>query len=71
MIFTAFQYLEYSEATFTITDSIFGTVFFSSTGLHGIHVIIGTIFIFLGLLRLVNYHLLDTHHVGLESAILY
>lgn len=71
IIFTAFQYLEYSEATFTISDSIFGTVFFSSTGLHGLHVIIGTIFIFLGLIRLVNYELMDTHHTGLEAAILY
>lgn len=44
VIFTAFQYLEYSEATFTITDSIFGTVFFSSTGLHGLTIVAPTKF---------------------------
>jgi len=49
VIFTALQYVEYSEAGFTIADSVYGTVFFASTGLHGLHVIVGTIFILVGL----------------------
>jgi hypothetical protein len=36
-----------------------------------VHVIIGTIFISVGLFRLINYHLTDTHHQGHEAAILY
>jgi cytochrome c oxidase subunit 3 len=71
VIFTGLQYMEYLEATFTITDSVFGTVFYSSTGLHGLHVIIGTLFILVGLARLINYHFTRTHHVGLGSAIIY
>lgn len=71
IIFTALQGVEYYETTFTMADSVFGTVFFASTGLHGIHVIIGTIFLFVGLIRIVNYHLTDTHHIGYESSILY
>jgi cytochrome c oxidase subunit 3 len=35
VIFTVLQYLEYSEASFTIADSVYGTVFFAATGLHG------------------------------------
>jgi cytochrome c oxidase subunit 3 len=35
-LFTALQYFEYNEASFSITDSVYGTTFFSSTGLHGI-----------------------------------
>ena len=71
IIFTALQYYEYSEASFTITDSVFGTVFFASTGLHGLHVIVGTIFITVGFIRIINYHLTDTHHIGHEAGILY
>ncbi len=71
VIFTALQYIEYSEAAFSISDSIYGTVFYASTGLHGIHVIIGTIFIAVGFFRILNYHLSTNHHVGFESGILY
>jgi len=45
--------------------------FFASTGLHGLHVIVGTIFITVGFVRLVLYHLTSDHHLGLEAAILY
>jgi cytochrome c oxidase subunit 3 len=71
IIFTALQYFEYSEATFTISDSVYGSAFFASTGLHGFHVIIGTIFLSVGLFRIINYHLTDRHHNGYESGILY
>jgi len=71
VIFTALQYYEYSEASFTMSDSVYGTVFYASTGLHGLHVIVGTIFITVGFLRLVKYHLTDTHHQGHEAGILY
>ena len=71
IIFTALQYKEYSEASFTIADSVFGTVFFCSTGLHGIHVLIGTLFILVGLVRIYFYHLTDTHHLGYEASIYY
>jgi cytochrome c oxidase subunit 3 len=43
--FTALQGIEYIEAPFRITDSIYGTCFFVATGFHGIHVIIGTVFL--------------------------
>jgi len=40
VIFTALQYLEYSEATFTITDGVYGSAFYASTGLHGLLTIV-------------------------------
>jgi cytochrome c oxidase subunit 3 len=36
-----------------------------------VHVIIGTIFLFIGLARILSYHVTDHHHLGLESGILY
>ena len=71
ILFTALQYYEYVEAPFTITDSVFGSAFFASTGLHGLHVIVGTTFILVGLIRMINYHFSTTHHLGFEAAILY
>nr|YP_009486095.1 cytochrome c oxidase subunit 3 [Cantharellus lutescens]AWA82221.1 cytochrome c oxidase subunit 3 [Cantharellus lutescens] len=71
LIFTGLQYVEYSTAGFTIADSVYGTVFFAATGLHGLHIIVGTIFIVIGLLRIFAYHLTENHHLGYESAILY
>jgi cytochrome c oxidase subunit 3 len=49
IIFTAFQGIEYTVSSFTISDGIFGTVFYFSTGFHGLHVLIGTAFIVVGL----------------------
>ena len=71
IIFTCFQCFEYIQAPFTISDSVFGSAFFASTGLHGLHVIVGTIFILVGFFRIVNYHLSTNHHVGFEASILY
>jgi cytochrome c oxidase subunit 3 len=71
VIFTALQYYEYSEAAFTMSDGVYGSAFYASTGLHGLHVIVGTIFILVGFIRIINYHLTDTHHQGHEAGILY
>uniref|UniRef100_UPI00286C716D cytochrome oxidase subunit 3 n=1 Tax=[Emmonsia] crescens TaxID=73230 RepID=UPI00286C716D len=71
VLFTIFQAVEYDVSSFTISDGIFGSCFFFGTGFHGFHVIIGTIFIAIGLWRLLAYHFTDHHHVGLESGIFY
>ena len=36
VFFTGLQYFEYLEAPFTIADSVYGSAFFCSTGLHGL-----------------------------------
>jgi cytochrome c oxidase subunit 3 len=71
VIFTVFQGIEYSVSSFTISDGAFGTCFFFGTGFHGLHVIIGTIFLSVALWRIYAYHLTDNHHLGLEAGILY
>ena len=71
VIFTAFQGLEYSVSSFTISDGAYGSCFFFGTGFHGLHVIIGTIFLAVGFWRLFAYHLTENHHLGMESGILY
>lgn len=71
IIFTALQGIEYTVSSFTITDGAFGSCFYFGTGFHGLHVMIGTAFLAVGLWRVLAYHLTENHHLGLESGILY
>ncbi len=71
VIFTIFQGVEYTVSSFTISDGAFGSCFYFGTGFHGLHVMIGTAFIAVGLWRVLAYHSTENHHLGLESAILY
>jgi cytochrome c oxidase subunit 3 len=70
-IFTGFQGLEYYEANFTISDSIYGSIFFMATGFHGFHVLIGSIFLFVCFIRLLQHHFTREHHFGFEGAVMY
>jgi cytochrome c oxidase subunit 3 len=49
VIFTGFQGVEYTVSSFTISDGAFGSCFYFGTGFHGLHVMIGTAFIAVGL----------------------
>nr|YP_010363491.1 cytochrome c oxidase subunit III [Atkinsoniella thalia]UNZ12592.1 cytochrome c oxidase subunit III [Atkinsoniella thalia] len=69
--FSILQLYEYIESPFCISDSIYGSTFFMSTGFHGIHVMIGTIFIIVSLLRMLNLHFSSDHHVGFEASAWY
>ena len=70
-LFTALQGLEYFDSPFTISDSVFGSCFFMTTGFHGFHVFIGTIFLLISSLRIVFSHFSNTHHFGFEAAAWY
>lgn len=71
IIFTALQGIEYTVSAFTISDGVFGSCFYFGTGFHGLHVMIGTAFLTVGLWRILAYHVTENHHLGLESGILY
>lgn len=71
IIFTALQAMEYFETSYSIADSVFGSSFFVATGFHGLHVIIGTLFLIVSLIRVVNHQLTKHHHAGFEASILY
>lgn len=68
VLFTFFQYIEYMESYFTISDSVYGSIFFVATGFHGIHVIIGTLFILVSIKRLLSNHYSIFHHLGFEAS---
>ncbi|RKO94637.1 cytochrome c oxidase subunit 3 [Blyttiomyces helicus] len=70
-LFLFLQFNEYSVAGFTIADSVYGSVFYMTTGLHAVHVFIGVLFLTVGLVRLVLDHFTVEHHAGMEFAIFY
>jgi len=71
IIFTAVQAYEYAVAPFSFSDSIYGATFFMATGFHGFHVIIGTIFLIVCLVRSMKGHFTPEQHFGFEAAAWY
>jgi cytochrome c oxidase subunit 3 len=69
--FILIQGAEYFEARISFSDGIFGSVFYLSTGFHGIHVLFGGVFLFFNLLRLLLDHFSFNHHLGFEFSIIY
>jgi len=69
--FTGLQVLEYADAQFSYGGTIFGSAFFMATGFHGVHVVIGTIFLFICLMRLYAKNMTAEKHLGFEFAAWY
>nr|YP_007317473.1 cytochrome c oxidase subunit III [Psettodes erumei]ACL79265.1 cytochrome oxidase subunit 3 [Psettodes erumei]BAP58996.1 cytochrome c oxidase subunit III [Psettodes cf. erumei MAC-2104]BBU26260.1 cytochrome c oxidase subunit 3 [Psettodes erumei] len=69
--FTFLQGMEYHEASFTIADGVYGATFFVATGFHGLHVLIGSSFLAVCLLRQIRHHFTSDHHFGFEAAAWY
>ena len=70
-IFTVFQVFEYQHAAFGFSGHIYGATFFMATGFHGFHVIVGTVFLLVCLLRALAGHFTSQHHFGFEAAAWY
>nr|AJY78503.1 cytochrome c oxidase subunit III [Cucullaea labiata] len=71
LLFLLLQVCEYYDCCFTISDSVFGSVFFLITGFHGSHVIAGTIFLIVQGYRNNNNHFSSSHHLGFEFSVWY
>ena len=71
VLFTACQAYEYAHAHFGFSGSIYSATFFMATGFHGAHVIIGTIFLAVCLLRAYQGDFTPKQHLGFEFAAWY
>jgi cytochrome c oxidase subunit 3 len=69
--FTGLQVVEYMEAPFAFTGGIYPSVFFLATGFHGFHVIVGTIFLAVCLIRAMRGDFTPQKHFGFEAAAWY
>lgn len=71
IIFSIVQGIEYAQAPFAFKESLYGATFFMSTGFHGFHVLVGTIFLAVCLFRAMKGHFTPQQHFGFESAAWY
>ena len=79
LLFTSIQAYEYHEILTkkeffnpeSMGAQLYGSSFFMATGFHGFHVIIGTIFLAVCLLRLIGGGLSPQKHFGFEAAAWY
>ena len=71
VFFTILQAYEYSHAQFGFAGNIYSASFFMATGFHGFHVVIGTIFLLVCLIRLQAGQFTQESHVGFEAAAWY
>ena len=70
-LFTLLQAYEYSHAGFSFANDIYGANFFLATGFHGVHVIIGSVFLLVCYFRARAGHFTPDQHVGFEAAAWY
>lgn len=71
VLFSLCQAYEYSHAAFGLTDGKYAATFYLATGFHGLHVIIGTIFLAVCLVRANRGTLDPKQHLGFEFAAWY
>lgn len=69
--FSSLQALEYYEASFRIADRVYGARFYLATGFHGLHVLVGTLFLSVCTIRLTLCQFSPSHHFGFEAAAWY
>jgi heme/copper-type cytochrome/quinol oxidase subunit 3 len=51
LFFLFLQYIEYTHSSFSINDSVYGSIFFMLTGFHGFHVFCGLVLLNINLAR--------------------
>ncbi|WP_249693229.1 cytochrome c oxidase subunit 3 [Stappia sp. WLB 29] len=71
VLFSIVQAYEYSHAAFGFSGSIYGATFYMATGFHGFHVIVGTIFLVVCLIRASMGQFTPQKHFGFEAAAWY
>jgi cytochrome c oxidase subunit 3 len=79
VLFTTIQVYEYAEIIHenlffndeAAASRLYGSIFFMATGFHGFHVLVGTIFLLVCLLRLMKGHFTPQKHFGFEAAAWY
>jgi cytochrome c oxidase subunit 3 len=71
VLFTCLQVYEYMHAGFQFAGHVYGSTFFMATGFHGAHVVIGTIFLLVCLIRALSGGLTPQKHFGFEAAAWY
>lgn len=65
------QGVEFREATFSLGERAYGSLFFTLTGFHGFHVLLGLLLLLVGGFRLVWKQFTCVNHARIEMSIWY
>lgn len=71
VFFSLLQGFEYYQSSFCISDGAYGSCFYLATGFHGLHVLIGTLFLGVSLFRVAALHFTPSRHLGFVFACWY
>nr|URW98560.1 cytochrome c oxidase subunit 3 [Proechinophthirus fluctus] len=71
LAFLGLQLTEYYDSSFTMADGVYGSAFYALTGLHGLHVVVGVLFLGVNYLRLKTNQLTVGSHLSFELSIWY
>lgn len=71
VVFLTMQMYDYSQLPFGVSDTVYGTTFFTLTGFHGAHVAGGVIFMTVCLVRSMGGQFSEKHHDAIEACSLY
>jgi len=71
VVFSILQFYEYHHAKFAIDDGMYAANFYLATGFHGVHVILGTIFLGICYVRARRGQFSNENHVGFTAAAWY
>jgi cytochrome c oxidase subunit III len=71
IVFSAIQAYEYMHSPIPFKGINYGAAFYMATGFHGFHVIVGTVFLIVNLIRLYKGHFTPRQHFGFEAGAWY
>ncbi|HEY9580823.1 MAG TPA: cytochrome c oxidase subunit 3 [Rhizorhapis sp.] len=71
IVFSMIQAYEYAHAPFDFGGTTYSSAFYMATGFHGFHVLIGTIFLIVNLIRAHQGDFTPRQHFGFEAAAWY
>ncbi|MEO7999211.1 MAG: cytochrome c oxidase subunit I, partial [Gemmatimonadaceae bacterium] len=71
VLFLDLQIVEYTKKTIRPTDDAYASLFFTITGFHGLHVLVGVIMLVVMLTRILRKHFTPAHHTAVTNIAMY
>ena len=69
--FLALQILEYTRKNSSPSDDAYASLFFTITGFHGLHVLVGVVMLCVVWVRMHRNHFSEAHHTAVTNVIMY
>jgi heme/copper-type cytochrome/quinol oxidase subunit 3 len=71
IVFLSLQGVEYAHKSFHLSTNAYSSLFFTITGLHGMHVFVGLLMVALALVRTLCGHFTPERHLAVTNTAMY